>query len=639
MKWKLIAFIFLSAFITKAQMPQSSTNSANTSDSSSVSRDSSRVEFTNFQISETGNLSLQKFSYLLDRIQFYLPIYRINLINSTLGNNGLAYQNLIYKPKFNQGFNWGFETFDLYGYQAKDAIFYDAQSPFTRAFYVQGSKQEAFFQLEHTQNIGKSFNFGFSYQRINSAGIYARQNATATAFRIHSWWRPQKSNYQLLFAASYNNQVAFENGGLTVKGDSIFRHDLERNRQLLPSWLSKSRNKIFNNSIQIRQTYDLLKPSKDSTELRKRNSTIRLQHTFNYQFRRNTFDDENLNSGFYNQIKDSNLLSSVYILQQWESEAALLKLNVNNDTNSTLSWEGKAFLKQQFIYAAAPFSYTISQLVKNATNQSVGGFVKFKIKRNIQVNGALEVFYSGNNTGDSKFESSIILKTNQNISIEAGVNSFTQNTTWQLSSYISNFASWSNNFKKINYLDIYGIIGFEKLKSSLKLGNSNTGNFVFLDTLGLPNQANSSTNLFYLQLQNKLKFKRFNLQSTIILQEVTGTDVLRIPKIQLQESLYYSTLIRKTTEFRIGIDLFACSAFYANRYQVFSGLFYLQNEVKNQGLFQTDFYISSKIRRVLFFAKLENFNSGINGYNYSITRFYPIPDRAIKLGLSWTFFD
>jgi hypothetical protein len=83
----------------------------------------------------------------------------------------------------------------------------------------------------------------------------------------------------------------------------------------------------------------------------------------------------------------------------------------------------------------------------------------------------------------------------------------------------------------------------------------------------------------------------------------------------------------------------ACSAFNANRYQAFSGLFYLQNETKNSGLIQTDFYISTKIRRVLFFAKLEHFNAGLNGFNYAITRFYPIPDRNLKLGLSWTFFD
>jgi len=639
MKRLLLLLIFVQASVIYAQAPQSANGPISTFDSSSVSRDSSRVEFTNFNTTETGNNTFKKFSYTLDKVQFYMPVYRTNIINSTLGNNGLPYQQLIYNPTFNHGFNWGYTTFNLYEYQAKDAVFYDAQSPFTRAFYVQGSKQEAFFQLDHTQNVGKTLNFGLSYQRINSAGFYTRQTAAATALRLHIWWRPQKSNYQLLFATSFNNQVAFENGGLTPTGDSIFRNNLENNRQLLPVWLQKSRNKIFNNSIQLRQTYDLLKPKADTNGVYNRNSTIRLQHTFNYLFRRNTFDDEDLSSGYYTQVTDSNQLTSIYILQQWESEAAILKLSNVSDTASGISWEAKGFLKQQFAYAAAPFAFGIPQLVQNVSNQSAGGFIKLKFRKGILLNGSAEVFYAGYNAGDAKFEATLILRPKKGLNIETGINSFTQNTIWQMSRYASNFGSWNNDFKKVSNLDLYGSLNLERYQTTLRIGGITTGNFVYLNDLGAPQQASEAMLLLYARLENKLNVGKFFLQSTGILQQTSGADVLRIPLFQVQESLYFRTFLNKKSEFRIGVDLMACSAFNANRYQAFSGLFYLQNEDKNAGLIQADFYISTKIRRVLFFAKLEHFNAGMNGYGYALTRFYPIPDRNLKLGLSWTFFD
>ena len=635
---RFLLFLLCSKFAF-AQAPQMINGPLSTFDSTSISRDSSRVEFTDFNTTESGNNTFKKFSYTLDKVQFYLPVYRSNLINSTLGNNGLPFQELIYRPQFNQGFNWGYSTFNLYEYQAKDAVFYDAQSPFTKAFYVQGSKQEAFFQFDHTQNVGKSFNFGLSYQRINSEGFYTRQTAAATALRLHVWWRPEHSNYQLLFATSFNNQVAFENGGLTPTGDSIFRNNLETNRQLLPVWLQKSRNKIFNNSVQLRQTYDVLKPKADTNGVFNRNSTIRLQHTFNYLFRRNTFDDEDLSSGFYAQVADSNQFTSIYILQQWESEAAILKLSNVADTSSKISWEAKGFLKQQFAYAAAPFAFGIPQLVRNVSNQSAGGFIKLKLNKSILLNSSIEVFYAGYNAGDAKFESTIIIKPRKGINIEAGINSFTQNTNWQLSQYASNFASWNNDFKKISNLDVFGSLHVERFHTTIKVGGITTGNFVYLNALGIPQQASDALLIFYAKLENKINIGKFFLQSTGILQQTSGADVLRIPLFQIQESLYFRTFLNKKSEFRIGIDLMACSAFNANRYQAFSGLFYLQNETKNSGLIQTDFYISTKIRRVLFFAKLEHFNAGLNGFNYAITRFYPIPDRNLKLGLSWTFFD
>ena len=154
-------------------------------DSSTIGRDKSRVDFISLEASESGNRQMSKMDYSLDRVQFYLPVYRSQLINSSLGNNGTAIQDLNFQPGFNGGFNWGFSTFLPYTLELKNIQFYDAQSPFTEASYTQGGKKEAFFRIRHTQNVGKSFNFGVEFQRVNSEGTYVRQATAHSALRLN----------------------------------------------------------------------------------------------------------------------------------------------------------------------------------------------------------------------------------------------------------------------------------------------------------------------------------------------------------------------------------------------------------------------------------------------------------------------
>ena len=92
-------------------------------DSSTIGRDKSRVEYIGLEASESGNRQMSKMDYSLDRVQFYLPVYRSQLINSTLGNNGTAIQDLNFQPAFNSGFNWGFNTFLPYTFELKNIQF------------------------------------------------------------------------------------------------------------------------------------------------------------------------------------------------------------------------------------------------------------------------------------------------------------------------------------------------------------------------------------------------------------------------------------------------------------------------------------------------------------------------------------
>ena len=608
-------------------------------DSTGVGRDSSRVEFASIELTETGKDPLQKIPLSLDRFQFYLPVYRTQFVNSTLGNNGTAMQDWNLKPGFNHGFNWGFRTFNPYIFQLEDLRFFDAQSPYTHASYVQGGERESFFMLDHTQNIGKAWNFGLGYQRINSEGFYVRQTAAHSAIRLHIWFRPQNSRYQALAGAVYNNGASQENGGVTAEGDSLYSTGAETNRQLIPVNLAGARNRIFSNGVLLRQIVDIVKPAIDSTGKTDGKASLRFQHTIKHVFRRHTYDDTNPHSTYYSFIYNPNSYKTVYNFSSWENEIALLKLSSTADTSAKMSFEFKAYAKQQFVKAWTPVSVGGELMEIKSVNQSVGGFIRYKINSAVNFYGETEFFYAGYNIGDALFSGNIQFKTKKQFLLKAGIESFRQQTDYQLSRFVSNFGNWTNNFNKINLLHIYGEFNLPTLNLNGSINNRLIGNWVYVDQAGKPVQSAAALNILSAYLQNHLRWRKWNLNSRVIFQQVSGPNILRLPALQAQESFFYEGRLKGTTVFRIGVDVLMASAFNANAYQVQSGLFYLQDTTRNSGLLQADLYVSAKIRRARIFVKLDHANSGLGAYNYDLIPLYPLADRSLKIGFSWVFFD
>ncbi len=608
-------------------------------DSSTIGRDKSRVEYIGLEASESGNRQMSKMDYSLDRVQFYLPVYRSQLINSTLGNNGTAIQDLNFKPAFNSGFNWGFNTFLPYTFELKNIQFYDAQSPFTEASYTQGGKKEAFFRIRHTQNIGKSFNFGIEFQRVNSEGTYVRQATAHSALRLNFWFRPGSERYQAFAGVVYHKGASFENGGITASGDSLFQTNTETNRQLYPVNLDKARNKVFRNGFLLRQTFDLIRPASDSSGIRKDGAIVCLQHTVQYNFNRHSYDDENPINDYYSTILDSARTFVDYYNTQWENEFALLKLSSQADSSKKMHWEAKAFLKQQAVHSQMDIQ--INDTIQNfkTINQSAGGKFVYHIRPSLKIHAQAEAFVSGFNSGDISIFTALKVKPSKGLRINAGIENIRQEAVYQLQHFASNFGSWDTSFQKISINRIFGEIEVEKLNLHLRISNQIIGNWVLLAQTGRPIQINKTLNVLSAQITQQINLRKWHLQSRLLIQQVNDESQIRLPLIQYQESIYREGLISKTTPWRFGLDVIGCTDFRANAYQTQSGLFYLQDSFKNKGLIQANFYVSVKVRRARIFAMMEHVNAGINGMNAYLIPYNPLPDRLLKLGFNWVFFD
>lgn len=600
-------------------------------DSSAIGKDTSRIWQGTVQLTETGANSLLPLYNALDRFQLYQPIYQRAFFNTNLSNNGTAWQHLTSHPIFSNGFNPGFQTFDIYYLRLNDTKWYDCQSPFTHAIYFQGPKEELNFNLVHTQNIGKQVNVGLNFKRTASEGLYQHQALNHQSILLHSWIRPLKLPYQALVAAYYNNGLVNENGGLSTGGDSLFRAGAESNRQLLPVNLNNARQRIFGNGFLLRQTYDLNKKD-DSIQ----HGFLRVQHNLSYQFRKFHYEDQLSNPGYYAFIADSSLTGVNYSYRALDNEIALLRLFSGEKSNS---FEAKLYFRQQLIDFSSSVNTAANQYGLHSINHSTGGFASLKFNPKSGLRMQADYFLSGFNQGDTRFALENWNITAGGMRIETAINWNLQEVNYQMQHFVSNFGSWNFNSSKVSNLYAEGRMLTSNAKFYFAFTLRQLKGYTYLDIGGKPVQFNQAVNLLGAYLYHRLNFGKWNLYSRAQFQLNNQNALMRLPAVQLQESIFREGRIGGKTTWRVGIDIFAVSSYRPNAYQVYSGLFYLQDTYLNKSLFEADFYVSAKIRRALAFIKLENFNAGWGGYRVIPVPGYPLNDLALKLGLSWMFFD
>lgn len=605
-------------------------------DSSDTVADTIQPLFSGPDLTETGGGNLQILKNTLDRFQFYMPVFRYSLINSNLSNNGTAWQNLNFNPYFTGGFDPGFHTFDIYYTSLSEVSYYDVRSPFTRAQYIQGPQEEINFRILHTRNIGKPVNFGINYQRIASDGILQKQSSNHNNLQLHAWFRPIRSGYQALVAAVYHNGICQENGGITAKGDSIYRSDSQTNFTLLPVNLTEASNKIFRNGFFIRQRYDFNKKNRDSADISR---FFGIQHTFSYRYAKHTFADKLLNPAYYAEIFDSSRVWVSYEYRITEQETAILRASGSNDTSRKFHVDFKAFFKQQFVSNFMPFQVLEQSYNLKTTNQIAGGFLKFRSGRFVQISMSGMYVLSGFNKADFDAKTLLNIGPAERWVIQLGGERYRQEADYQMQRFVSNFSVWNNDFEKIIHTRLFAGFYHKKSNVDLQFSNHLVNQFVYMGIQGKPDQMQERAQILQASADHRLHFGRWHLYSRALYQFCNKKEIIRLPEIQIQESFFYEGKLKGKTSYRIGIDFMAASDYLPSAYQPFSGLFMLQDQIKNKTFYQADFYISAKIKTVLAFLKLENVSSlWDREFRIPVTG-YPLNRMAFKIGLSWMFYD
>lgn len=570
-----------------------------------------------------------------------------------LGNIGLA-NTLFCFPTVSPilGFNFANNNFNDYTYQAHQLKYYDTHTPYTQLFFTVGSKKELISKFIHSQNVNKNLNVTANFQRIRSDGFYKRQNTNHTNLALSGNYKSSNKRYFLISNLIFNSLKNGENGGLA--NDSTFEKSPLQDRRLLDINLTAADRRYRSRSVYLKQYINLgskLTPT-DSINRALVTPTSVVSHSVLLQDESFIYKDLDPLVGFYNNTFNDTIrtLDSSYISKlENKIEWRLLK-NKRDGTSRNIGFLAGA--KHQLIKHTqfTAIDSVINSQALQSSNHKLYGLTVENIIANVDVynfdgnkfNYALmgEYVISGFNAGDNSWKADLkyTIDSSQTIGFTASATNRKPDNIYL--NYNSNHFKWSNRFDNVSYMNVTLFYKFTKYDFECGLSTLQYKNYVYFGVLNAA-QDKSTIQSFSAYLIKTFHFRNFGFSNKIIYQHIADSLTIKLPKWVTEHSVYYeNTIFKKALQFRLGIDVFYNSAYFANAWNPALGQFYLQSKKEIGNYIYGDVFLSMKVSKARMFVKYEHLNAGLtNNFTYYYAPHYPLADGAVKVGVVWNFFD
>jgi hypothetical protein len=593
---------------------------------------------------DTGLAGIQNFSVLS---QPRMPTVGTGVL-------GTAAMPLLFEPVKTIGFDAGFHALDFYALNHQDVKFYRARAPFTNLYYVNGAGNEQVLKLTHSQNINKNWNIGANFNRIGTNGFYTRQRGDHLNAAIFTWYQSTNKRYNLWFDAIFNTLKAQENG--SIVNDNIFSADYNSlvDKKAESVKLNRARQLWRKNSFMLKQSYfvgriDSSQKSSSQNILPTNKITHSLTYTKNaFSFKKDEIDffkvlpRGTLDSVFTNDSTQVNHLQNEFIYSFF--------LRAKGSTFVKNEFKIDAGIKHDF-YNFGQFSLArnlarLQSFQNSFQNISLVGALGYRFSNNVDFNLDLQQIFQGRNTGDFLYEA----KSNFLLGKNAGrivLAAYLQNKSPEeiFNRYFGNHHRWTTNFdrtKTANFtftylnekynLDVNA--SYYLISNHLYFG-ANTGSLNQI----LPLQATSDINLFKLSLGKKMRFKSFHLDSYLVYQNTDNEEILRMPDFYTFNSFYKDQTLFKTLKLQLGFDVRYNTTFVAMSYSPAASQFYNGENITFSSKPVVDVWVKAGLKRANVFLKYDYANQDLLSRGFYTVNRYPMPDRLLKFGVSWNFYD
>jgi hypothetical protein len=443
-----------------------------------------------------------------------------------------------------------------------------------------------------------------------------------------------KNNRYLLFA----NYIAdrfniFEDGGLSDY--SSFENNQQSNKILYGVNLETAQNIVMHKSMYVSQYFNC-----GENKYNNNNDTIkhfvpkqRFSHTIHYDRQSLIYKDIKPNPLFYGNIfKDTiNSYDSIAV-QKIENQFSFFNIQDNN-TNLQYKFSGV----HQYIH-----------IYQNYINKIFNNFILQAELKNSNQKG-IDYKYSGlytltgYNKDDMQLNADFAFYSDDTLS--SGKNYFELNLSFDKThpyyfenNFFSNFFRWNNNFKQIGQFST-GMNWYNKY-FNLKLKYFSIKNYIYFDAIVNPYQTSNQQNIFYGILDKNFYFGKWSFNNSIVWQRTIGKTSVRLPELIYKSSIFYKNdIFKKKLHYSIGSDIYYFSKYNADAYMPAIANFYIQNTQEIGNYPFIDLFLNINIKRFIAFIKYEHLNSGWMGYHYYLMPNYPAPDRSLKFGIQWNFYD
>jgi len=581
------------------------------------------------------------------QFRFFDPSVKMYTVNASLGNLFTANQPMIFRPEKFSGFDAGYHSFDAYLFDRWNTKFYLTARPVTEAAYFLGMGSEQHLKVMHTQRILKNLQLGIEYNHTNSAGFYSNQRALSHHFRFTGRFNTLDGKYKLIWSYLHNNLFFTENGGL--QNDSVFEQNaFGGTRTYYLVNLDSAQQRWFNHAVFVQQAFTLNRKNIDSNT-RVAAPLLTFMHTLNYEFRTNRYRDAQPNLDYYQDIFfDSTFTRHGLAYHQLQNELkVLLYLKKRAGANSPVS----AGIKHEFIDLVNfigvkyPDKTEIDSvaIATNYHNLNAFGGITFDISPQISMDATGYFYFAGYNIGDFgaqfkfHYQSKDSAKVKQSLTADIRYRQF--EPSWLMQNFQSNHRIWQLDLDKQRELNISLVYKIKNWNLDLEFNSYLVNNYTYLDTLARPTQLTDVANIFTLEIRKRFRAWKIFFDPKLIGQFST-TDQIRLPYFAGRLSIYFQGhIFKKALLLNAGVDVSYNTPYMANAYDPMTAAFYLQNQDLTGNYPFIDIHISGIIKTVKFFVKLRNVNQRWPDVPYYSTPHYPLQDRSVQVGVSWTFLN
>lgn len=604
-----------------------------------VNEDAFNFKYTDqfYQKIDTSIIGIQKKFLLKSVIPFA----------ATFSNSGLAYRNLEFQSNYSFGFTSSHQYYKDYFLTDENAKYFNVVSPYANLFLMMGPKREQIFNLVFTRNFKKNLNLSANYKLIHSLGTYQRSKSDDAFVQFTGNYSTKNKRYIAIGNYFYNRMKVQESGG--IKNDSDFTHNIEPNRSLIGVNLNNPDNAALSNfaenhikesGVFVKQFYFLGFGGRMENDSSKVSTPYyglgRITHSFLFKNQSYVYIDAQPLSGFY----------PVAIINNKKTDDSIHTKTFEN----TISWSNLKFediCDCQHLITRFGLKHRYVKLYSYKTDTTLSSIIPeasmiFKPISSIELSANAFYIINGYNKDDYSLTGMLVKyiksDSSSNNSVGLKFDLFRQSPFWFDQKYFGNNFSWDYHFNATTVQK--ASIFFKNKGFDVSLNYYQIKNIIYYDNYARPKQFTDYSELLQFKVVKDFKWRKWELDNNIVYQKNFNEDIVRVPNFMTNNAFCFTQdLLKKALTMQFGLEMTLMSSYKELAWMPANRVFYLQNESKTDNYPFIDLFINIKIKRALIYLKMDHLNSGIMGYNYFLIPHYPMSDRAVKFGVSWSFYN
>jgi len=205
-------------------------------------------------------------------------------------------------------------------------------------------------------------------------------------------------------------------------------------------------------------------------------------------------------------------------------------------------------------------------------------------------------------------------------------------------SYSSNHFIWENSFGQQTTLALKA--AYEHKFFSAGFNAFSLTDYVYLNRKAIPVKETGSLTVTQIYAYTDIRWRHIESQIYGVLQTSSDQSVISLPAFAGRMSLYYSrALFKRALHFQGGVSAMYNTAYFADAYMPAIRAFYVQGYRETGNYPYLDAFVNIRVKRAKLFLIMKHVNSGLMDYNYFMVPGYPMPDRGLRFGISWAFYD